>query len=155
MTQPSIFDEYLDQDVSNLRFERVHLDTKFTGSRFTSVVFDHCRLDRVLMAETKWADCDFDGSTLVVHMNDATFDRCKFQNVTFKGLSCQYGGVRATFSECDFSGTKFKNVVLRACKFLNCQFEGTQFIGCDLRGATRNGIELKTSAGCKPSRGVI
>lgn len=147
MTQNTpIFEEYLDQDVTGLRFERKHFDTKFTGSRFSSVVFLRCRLDRVLMAKTRWVDCDFDRSTLVVHMNDAIFERCKFSGVVVKGLARQYGGVRAQFVDCDFTGAKFNHVVLRACKFLNCQMDGAQFIACDLRGATSNGVELQNAS---------
>jgi uncharacterized protein YjbI with pentapeptide repeats len=144
MAVPSpIVEEYLDQDVTNLRFEQVHFDTKFTGSRFSSVVFSKCRLDRVLMAKTNWLDCDFDRSTLVVHMNDAVFERCSFRNVVFKGLAWQYGGVRAKFVDCDFNGAQFNRALLRACKFVDCQLDEAQFIGCDLRGATHNGVELQ------------
>ncbi len=137
--------EYLGVTVANQRFERIHFDTKFTGSTFSSVVFDRCRLDRVLMAKTNWHGCDFDGSYLVVSFNDATFNECSFRNSTFKGLMCQFGGVRATFSNCDFSGSKFNRVCLRACRFKDCSFEGTTFVDCDLRGARHNDEPMENS----------
>ncbi len=57
MTKPSSnieTREVIGETLKNIRFERTHFDTKFTDSTFESVSLNHCRLDRVLMARTKW-----------------------------------------------------------------------------------------------------
>ncbi len=141
-TSPLIDVEYLSQEVTDLHLEGVHLETKFTGSTFTSSSFIKCRLDRVLMAKTIWKQCDFSDSTLVVYFNDAVFEDCKFLGTSFKGINGEYGGVRAKFLNCDFTGAKFIHVYLRACRFENCLLEGVEFIRCDLRGAKSNGLPL-------------
>lgn len=139
MSPQTIVDEYINQDVEALSFEGEHFETKFTGSKFTAISMHNCRLDRVLMAKTHWKNCDFKGSTFVAHFNDAVFDNCNFEDVAFKGLSGQYGGLRARFNNCNFRGAKFIHVLLRASHFVECEIDPIQFIRCDLRGTKING----------------
>ena len=145
-TEPMDHREFLNERLIGLRFHGVHFDTKFTGSTFQSCEFIDCRLDRVLMRKTHWADCRFDGSTLVVEFTDSVFERCSFRGAAFRGLSGEYGGVRATFSGCDLSNTTLKALNLRACKFESCDFSGARILSCDLRGATHNGAPLKNTS---------
>jgi uncharacterized protein YjbI with pentapeptide repeats len=142
-TQPIDYREFLNARVVGLRFDRVHFETKFTGSTFQSCEFIGCRLDRVLMQKTHWTDCQFDGSTLVVEFSDSVFERCSFRGAIFRGLSGEYGGVRARFVGCGFSTATLRSLKLRACKFEGCDFSDTQILNCDLRGATHNGTPLK------------
>jgi uncharacterized protein YjbI with pentapeptide repeats len=137
--------DILGETLANARFEKVHFDSKFTGSNFVSVVFDRCRLDRVLMARTNWTNCDFRCSTLVAHFNDAVFEQCSFHDVTFKGLDNEYGGIRARFVNCDFSRAQFNQVRLRACRFQGCCFDGARFTKCDLRGALHDGEQMENT----------
>ena len=133
------------QTVEGQRFEAMDFDSKFTGSTFRSVVFDRCRFDRVLMRNTNWIDCDFSGSTMVVDCTDAYFERCVFNGVSVKGQMCEYGGVRARFTACDFTNAKFNWVCLRACRFVDCHFDLASLVECDLRGATHDGMPLLNS----------
>jgi len=145
-TQPIDYREFLDERVVGLRFEGVHFDTKFIGSTFHSCEFIGCRLDHVLMRKTRWADCRFDGSTLVVEFTDSVFERCSFRGANFRGLSREYGGVRARFAGCDLSSATLDAIKLRACKFEDCDFSGTRILNCDLRGATHDGKPLESSS---------
>lgn len=137
--------DLLGQTLTGQQFKKVHFDAKFTGSTFVSVVFDRCRLDRVLMAKTKWTNCDFGGSTLVVDFTDAIFEQCSFYDAAFKGFACEYGGIRARFVNCDFTRVEFKQVCLRACRFHDCCFDGAQFLQCDLRGALHGGRQIENT----------
>ncbi len=137
--------EILGETFANARFDKVHFDSNFTDSTLLSVVFDRCRLERVLMARTSWTNCDFRGSTLVVNFDDAVFNQCTFNAVKFKGLTGEYGGIRARFVNCDFSGAQFNELCLRACRFVGCCFEGARFTKCDLRGALHNGEQMENT----------
>ena len=137
--------EIIKQDVTGLRFERVHFDSNFTGSTFRQCIFHECRLDRVLMSKSHWIESQFDGSKLVLWFDDSVFERCSFRNTGFHGLRGEYGGVRTRFVGCDFAGATLKSVKLRACKFEDCGFSGARFVGCDLRGATHNGKALENA----------
>jgi uncharacterized protein YjbI with pentapeptide repeats len=134
--------EVIGETLKSVRFERIHFDTKFTDSTFESVAFDQCRLDRVLMARTKWSYSNFRGSTLVVEFTDAVFEDCSFHDVTFKGLQNEYGGIRARFVKCDFSRATFNQVCLRACRFVDCCFDGARLLKCDVRGTLHNGLQM-------------
>jgi uncharacterized protein YjbI with pentapeptide repeats len=144
-TQPDCR-ELIKQDVAGLHFERVHFDSNFTGSTFRQCIFHHCRLDRVLMGKSHWIESQFDGSKLVVCFDDSVFERCSFRDTSIQGLLGEYGGVRARFIGCDFTGATLKSVKLRACKFEHCDFSGARFIDCDLRGAIHDGKELENAA---------
>jgi len=96
--------EIIKQDVTGLCFERVHFDSNFTGSTFRQCAFRHCRLDRVWMGESHWIESRFDDSKLVVGFDDSVFERCSFRDTSFQGLHGEYGGVRARFIGCDFTG---------------------------------------------------
>lgn len=137
--------EIIRQEVSELRFERIHFDSSFSGSTFRQCGFDHCRLDRVHMSESHWIESRFDGSKLVIGFNDSIFERCSFRDASFQGLRGEYGGVRAKFIACDFSNAILRSLKLRACKFEKCDFSGAQFIDCDLRGATHDGVPLENN----------
>ncbi len=148
MTKPSSNSEtreVIGETLKNIRFERTHFDTKFTDSTFESVALNQCRLDRVLMARTKWFNCNFRGSTLVVHFTDAAFEDCSFHDVVFKGLQHEYGGIRARFVKCDFSRATFNQVCLRACRFEDCCFDGARLLKCDLRGTLHNGLQMENT----------
>lgn len=148
MTKPSSNIEtrdFIGETLKSVRFERIHFDTKFTDSTFESVALDQCRLDRVLMARTNWLNCDFCGSSLVVHFTDAVFEGCSFQDVAFKGLQNEYGGIRARFVKCDFSRATFNQVCLRACRFVDCCFDGARLWKCDLRGTLHNGLQMQNT----------
>lgn len=49
--------------------------------------------------------------------------------MVFFGLNC---ATPITFTECDFTYTKFYGGYLRDCKFINCMFEGAQFVQTNL-----------------------
>jgi uncharacterized protein YjbI with pentapeptide repeats len=138
--------EIIKQDVAGLCFEGIHFDGKFSDSTFRQCIFHRCRLDRVLMGKSRWIESRFDGSKLVVWFDDSIFERCSFRETSFQGLRGEYGGVRARFVGCDFTGATLKAVKLRACKFENCDFLDTRFIDCDLRGAMHNGKALENAA---------
>ena len=143
---PIDYREYIEQELVGLRFERVHFDSKFTGSTFRECAFVHCRLDRVLMNKSRWIESQFDGSELVIAFNDAVFERCSFRNANFRGLRGEYGGVRARFIGCDFSSAIFKSVTLRATKFESCELSNARFTDCDLRGAAHDGVPIESAA---------
>lgn len=143
--QPIDYREFLSETVVGQHFEKIHFDTKFTGSTFQSCEFKSCRLDRVHMRKTHWTDCLFDASTLVVEFTDSIFERCSFRGTTFRGLSGEYGGVRARFVGCDFSRATFSALRLRACKFEGCDFADARLLGCDLRGAIHDGTPLENN----------
>ena len=143
--KPIDYREFINETIVGQRFESVHFDTKFSGSTFQSCEFRDCRLDRVIMRKTDWADCQFDGSTLVVEFTDSAFARCSFRGATFRGLSGEYGGVRARFVGCDFSQATLRALKLRACRFESCDFANTRIFGCDLRGAIHDGKPLENT----------
>ena len=134
--KPIDYREFINETVVDQRFESIHFDTNFNGSSFKSCEFRGCRLDRVFMRKTHWTDCQFHGSILVIEFTDSVFERCSFRGATFRGLSGEYGGVRARFIGCDFSHSTLRALNLRACKFERCDFTDARLVDCDLRGAT-------------------
>jgi uncharacterized protein YjbI with pentapeptide repeats len=135
--------EYINQDLAGLTFENVHFDSNFTGSTFRQCAFIHCRLDRVSMNKAHWIESRFDGSKLVILFDDSEFEHCSFRDTDFRGLRGEFGGVRARFVGCDFTGAVLKSLKLRACKFENCNFTNTRFVTCDLRGAKHDGVQIE------------
>ena len=146
MTQP-IDMEIINGTLACQRFDGQHLETNWFGSTFESVHFSNCRLDRVTMRRSKWRRCTFESSVMVVDFTDSVFDDCSFRASTIKGLHGEYGGVRASFTICDFSGTTFRHVNIRASRFHSCCFTGTTFISCDLRGALHDGVQILNTDG--------
>ncbi|WP_370690141.1 pentapeptide repeat-containing protein [Fluviicoccus sp.] len=131
---PELAEDRIDQEICGLVMEGVTLERNLTGSTMRNCKFLGCKFDRVLMAKTTWIECEFIGSTLISHFNDAEFVNCDFRESTFRGLTWQFGGLRAKFRECNFSQSTFNHVLLRACRFSGCNLEGVRFVKCDVRG---------------------
>ena len=88
-----------------------------------------------------WVTCEhvvFDRAR-VFHRIDGRFGNCSFRRIGTD--SCGFVG---TFSDCDFSGTSFRNAHLVAnfirCKFHDCNMKvaswGSSFEDCEFAGAT-------------------
>jgi uncharacterized protein YjbI with pentapeptide repeats len=123
----------------NVVFEKSQFSWSLRDSEFDKVDFIHCHFDRAWMTRTKWRDCRFDESTITPEVTDAVFERCSFRNLRFKGVRQEYGGRRARFVNCDFTGSKFLSAKLLACRFIDCVMDQCEFIKCDLRGTIING----------------
>lgn len=89
-----------------------------TGVKCDHVVFDRAR---------------------VFHRIDGRFDNCSFQRI-----GTDHCGFVGTFTDCDFTGTSFRNAHLVAnfirCKFHACNMKvaswGSSFEDCEFAGAT-------------------
>ncbi len=88
-----------------------------------------------------WVSCknvNFDGAR-VFHRINGQFDCCSFINIGTE--QCGFSG---TFTDCDFSGTSFRNAHLIAnfvrCKFHDCKMKaaswGSSFADCEFTGAS-------------------
>jgi len=133
----------------------------FDGCSFHGALFDTCR-----MASARFVESRFDGTTLdSPWLDDAVFHRCSFGSANVSGRGVQeFGAKRALFEDCDFTGATVKNLVFRACRFINCRFEGAAFLrsmlvgvkfergspprgafsGCDLQRVTVDGEDLSS-----------
>lgn len=144
-THSIVTEEYIDVEVTGLQYIDCQLETNFTKSTFHDTRLQKCNFNKVLMAKSRWINCDFNGSTLTSYFTDARFENCNFEGATFRGLTGKFGGIRTKFLDCNLSGCTFNHVFLRACRFENCNLEGTRFIKCDLRGTTHNGTPILAS----------
>jgi fluoroquinolone resistance protein len=133
------------QEINGVETEGGTLEYNLTGSTILDCKFLNCRFERVLMAKTKWINCEFAGSTIISHFNDAEFENCNFSGATFRGLTGRYGGLRVKFKDCNFSEATFNHVFLRASRFNNCNLEGARFLKCDLRGTKANDLPLEVA----------
>jgi uncharacterized protein YjbI with pentapeptide repeats len=99
------------------------------------------KLDRCLLKKAKVTECDFSNAKLIVNLDDAVFEGCRFIGTAFSATKslAEFGGRRVRFTRCDFSDAVFKRVEFRATHFIDCTFDRTQFIQCDLRGAKVEG----------------
>jgi uncharacterized protein YjbI with pentapeptide repeats len=137
--------EYLHEAIAGEKFQRIHFDSNFNCSTFEDCDFIDCRLDRVTMMKTRWRRCRFDRSIIIAEFTDAIFEDCSFRYSDLRGRMCEYGGVRAIFDRCDFSGASIKSLKLRACKFSSCEIDTLTIQKSDVRGATHNGIPLQNN----------
>lgn len=103
---------------------------------FDQVHFDRSKLSHVRAAKTVFRSCTFDGATLRLNVDDARFESCSFRDASFIATASlkEWGGRRAFFTRCDFSGARFRRQEFRASTFENCIFDGCVFDQCDLRG---------------------
>jgi len=126
----------------------------FDGCLFHSAIFDTCRMTAARFVES-W----FDEATLdSPWMDDAVFHRCSFAGGRLSGRGMrEFGGRRALFEDCDFTGAKLKNMAFRACRFINCRFEGAVFVRCMLVGVKfENGSPARGAlSGCDLQRVTV
>lgn len=115
-----------------------HIEGSMSEGTFDHVNFEESRLTHVLATKTIFRSCSFEHAKLRLQANDAIFESCNFRRVQCTGSASlqEWGGRRAKFANCDFSGAIFRRVEFRASSFEDCCFHGAIFERCDLRGAT-------------------
>ena len=106
----------------DVTFEEAKFDTcRFKSSRFDSCLFRKARLDSPIL-------------------DDAGFVACSFEAAQIRGRGWnEYGGKRVVFENCRFDDCVFRNLQLRACKFIGCSFDRTVFTKCLISGASFSG----------------
>jgi uncharacterized protein YjbI with pentapeptide repeats len=126
-----------------------HVDLSF--SRF-SCPFSRCDCREVNFGESKFDTCRFKSSQF--HnclfrkakmdspiLDDAGFLACSFDEAQIRGRGWnEYGGKRVVFENCRFDHCVFRNLQLRACKFIGCSFDRTAFRKCLISGASFSGM---------------
>lgn len=125
-----------DSDVSFGKFSCAFSRCLWTSVKLENVKFDACR----------FKDCNFKKCEIVrTRMDSPVLDDCSFTDCVFDGATIagrgfnEYGGKRITFVRCRFSGTSFKNLQIRASRFIDCEFAESTFSKCLLSGTSFSG----------------
>lgn len=116
------------------------LSGSISEARLTRVSLAHATLDSCGFRHAVVSQCDFSGTKLLLHTDDAVFENCDFAGAAFTSRrSNEFGGRRVRFVGCNFTGATFHRAVFRASRFINCDLTNAKFFGCDLRGVKAEG----------------
>lgn len=137
---------FLHKDFQGASLEQVDLSfAQFSCS------FNHCRMANVTLDEVCFDTCRFKSSHFEKckfnkarmespSLDDAEFSDCTFVAAKLHGRGWnEYGGKRIKFTRCRFVGTNFKNLQIRASKFIDCEFTNAVFTKCILSVITFQG----------------
>ena len=130
--------EYLGADLADRDVVSIEIDQ----CRYQNVNFGHSKLDRAVISDSAFADCDLAN----LHARDCSLVRVHMSGCRMTGLSWNEGSIReVTFEGCRMDLTSFrfammKNVVFSGCKLTRADFQeadlrGARFESCDLTGA--------------------
>lgn len=109
---------------------------RWASVKLESVTFDTCR----------FKDCNFEKCEIIKTridspvLDDCSFTDCVFDDTTITGRGFnEYGGKRVAFVRCRFASTCFKNLQIRASRFVDCEFIDSSFSKCLLSGTSFSG----------------
>ncbi|GGD97756.1 pentapeptide repeat-containing protein [Paenibacillus nasutitermitis] len=97
----------------NCCFDGVKMNGRYMSRQFSHCSFRGVNLNNARISE-QFEDCDFTGSNLSKAIaSDATFTRCCFSDVNFRGAMFMY----CRFEECSFEGAVFHYSSLAGSRF--------------------------------------
>ncbi|MFF2888251.1 pentapeptide repeat-containing protein [Paenibacillus sp. NPDC057967] len=127
-------------EFTNCCFDGVKLDGRYMTRQFNECSFRGAKLNNARLGE-RFEDCDFTGCNLSKAIaSDATFIRCRFDDVQFRGAmfmhcrfeDCSFEGAKLHHSS--FAGSRFSGEAIRLPEWGNTIIEGVKLNGEALGG---------------------